>query len=123
MIEVFALDSNNNPYKIKSYLDAATLAVLVSAKTKPFSFDLVDLQIDGDGHIFVLDAYNGVYILEWTADGIWHLTAHIPSKGGKAFGLAQNMLITLYGDFVHHCAVLYYDYFVLYEIKDDVRKQ
>lgn len=81
------MDSSNQPYKINSYLDSATLAILVGT-TKSYSFDLVDLQIDGDGHIFVLDAFNGLYILEWTADGIWHLVSHIPSKGGKAYALA-----------------------------------
>ena len=88
LIEVFALDSQNNPYKINSYLDSATLAILVGTTSKNYSFDLVDIQIDGDGHIYVLDAFNGLYILEWTADGIWKLFGHIPSKGGKAYALA-----------------------------------
>lgn len=43
----------------KNDLDASTLGNLVG---KPdYTFDLVDFYVDGDGHIFVLDAYLGLY--------------------------------------------------------------
>ena len=40
----------------KNDLDAPTLGNLVGKPTD-YTFDLVDFYVDGDGHIFVLDAY------------------------------------------------------------------
>lgn len=55
IIEVFVVE-DTKVTATKNDLDASTLGNLVG-KTTDFSFDLVNFYVDGDGHIFVLDAY------------------------------------------------------------------
>jgi hypothetical protein len=101
----------------KNDLDASTLGNLVG-KTTDYTFDLVDFYVDGDGHIFVLDAYLGLYEVYQNAEGKWLLQNFFKLTGAKAFGLAVNTQVNQFGDLIHHAAILYYDYFALYTIPD-----
>lgn len=117
VVEVYALDADSKPFFV-SVLDAATLADILSLSK--VEFNLVDIVIWGNGEIFLLDQFNGVYVVNFNGDGTWTYKWTLPKYGAQAFAFAANIVVD---SPVNNIAVLYYDYFALYTVDANGQSQ
>jgi hypothetical protein len=117
---VFGFDDNNKPYFTGNILDGATLAAISQSKSKDTSFNLVDFKITPDGYIYVLDSSMKLYKLKYNADGTWSFYGLIEVVRATplAFDIFPTSQSSITGTSVTRIAVLFLDYYVVYDWAD-----
>lgn len=64
LLETYLIDIHDMPVQTPAVLDAATLAYLLGVSDPQyFKFSLIHFEAFPNGRVYVLDAYNGLFVL------------------------------------------------------------
>ncbi|CAD8127035.1 unnamed protein product [Paramecium sonneborni] len=123
-LEVYKFDNKfnlTNPSPV-AVLTKKVLANLLGTSEAQQKFYLVDFQLEPDGSIYVLDAFNGVYVLYFESANLeWKLKNHInPPYLTPCFGFDFNYLEGSNGNITYHLVLVFKNSVNFYE--NDVQK-
>ncbi|CAD8138366.1 unnamed protein product [Paramecium pentaurelia] len=70
LVEVFQVKDGNITVEPWLTLDSESLAILLNQQ-ETFNFVLLDMQVEPNGDIFILDSFNGIYVLKILQSQKW----------------------------------------------------
>jgi hypothetical protein len=91
LIEVYLIRDDNTLQNTNFVLDKASLAYSLGLPSIDFS--LVDYSVKPNGDIYLLDAFKGIYIVNFLPNGEWLVKNIIDPKLGQAYAFGINSLI------------------------------
>lgn len=107
-IEVFRITGVTPSEKATLILDKNTLAGFVKRDPATFKFTLIDFQVEPNGDIYILDAYNGVFILTINAGMEWVYKDWIAAPYvALAYAFDFNYLLLADGTYQKHLVMVY----------------
>ncbi|CAD8121096.1 unnamed protein product [Paramecium sonneborni] len=113
LVEVYLMSESGEPQNTNFVLDKAVLAESLGVPSVNFS--LVDYSVQPNGDIYLLDAYNGLYIVNYLPNGEWKIQNVIYPRTGQSFAFSVNSFIKEDETLAHFIVVQGYNYFVLIE--------
>ncbi|CAK68655.1 unnamed protein product (macronuclear) [Paramecium tetraurelia] len=114
-LEVFLLNpKSEEDQKYVAMLNTTILKTLLPEPVDKFS--LIDFQVEPNGELYVLDAFNGVYVLKLTNANQFQLRQHFenPSKE-QIYAFDFNYLSNPDGSYTQHLVLAYKNKVVVYE--------
>ncbi|CAD8204678.1 unnamed protein product [Paramecium pentaurelia] len=114
-LEVFLIDIKSEvDQKYVAMLNVTILKTLLPEPVENFS--LIDFQVEPNGELYVLDAFNGVYVLELTNTNQFKLLQHFenPSKE-QIYAFDFNYLGNPDGTYTQHLVLAYKNKVVVFE--------
>ncbi|CAD8135600.1 unnamed protein product [Paramecium octaurelia] len=123
-LEVYRFDNKfqlSNPAPV-AVLTKTVLAKLLGTSETTQKFYLIDFQLEPNGDIYVLDAFNGVYVLYFESAQLeWKLKTHIrPPYLTPCYGFDFNYLIGAEGNVTQHLVLVFENSVNFYE--NDLQK-
>ncbi|CAD8043968.1 unnamed protein product [Paramecium primaurelia] len=118
-LEVYRFDNKfqlSNPAPV-AVLTKKVLANLLGTSEETQKFYLIDFQLEPNGDIYVLDAFNGVYVLYFESANLeWKLRTHIkPPYLTPCYGFDFNYLQGEEGNVTNHLVLVFENSVNFYE--------
>ncbi|CAK68643.1 unnamed protein product (macronuclear) [Paramecium tetraurelia] len=113
LVEVYLISASGEPQNTNFVLDKAVLADTLGVPKIDFS--LVDFSVQPNGDIYLLDAFNGLYIVKYLPNGEWEVQNIVYPRTGQAFAFSVNSFIKEDESLAHVIVVQGYNYFIQIE--------